>query len=574
MKGSVAAARAVASAQRSRSIRNLLLVALVVGIGILGLAVELQPEPVPPTGTWLLDLCVGVALAVVGAVLVGTGPRVPAGWVLLAGGVAWFAGNAAALDPMLVDVVGPLTYVHRGLVVAGVLLLRAPRLARVAATGIVVSALVPFLTVPPAGVLVWALFVLAVGIFVTRGWPGRSRVWAALSILLATGAAGSVAAVSLVGGLGVEWSQVATWGYDAGFVFAGLACLGAAADLRARPVPVADAVLRLAADRSGPVRGLLADALRDPGLELAFATATGGWVDETGVERPRVPDGTGRDRVTVSVAGEVVAELSCRTDVARAIPVVRAIEAASRLVASNALLRTSLRHEADGLRDSQRRLLQVQDDERKALEERLTATVAVPLAMLDKSLAAVQHGRDSVLDAARERCLSRQLVLEGDLHHLVAGLGPASLHSGGLDEAVRALTAPLDIAVSLRLDASTLEPVVATTAYLLCAEAVANVVKHADARRLDVSIVTARGQLEVVVSDDGRGGVDPTLGTGLAGLADRVGAFGGSLRVSSPLGGGTTVHAVLPIDGDPERQPGSLSDDVGQALPIRVQRMP
>ncbi len=85
-----------------------------------------------------------------------------------------------------------------------------------------------------------------------------------------------------------------------------------------------------------------------------------------------------------------------------------------------------------------------------------------------------------------------------------------------------------------------------TTAYYVVAEALANVAKHADARRAHVRLGRRAGWLTVMVEDDGRGGADPHGGTGLRGLADRVAADGGVLHVDSPAGHGTRVSAELP----------------------------
>jgi signal transduction histidine kinase len=83
-------------------------------------------------------------------------------------------------------------------------------------------------------------------------------------------------------------------------------------------------------------------------------------------------------------------------------------------------------------------------------------------------------------------------------------------------------------------------------AYFVVSEALANIAKHADARSAVVSIQSGDGRLVVEVRDDGRGGADDRPGTGLRGLADRVGALSGSLAVISPRDAGTTVRAEIP----------------------------
>jgi signal transduction histidine kinase len=90
------------------------------------------------------------------------------------------------------------------------------------------------------------------------------------------------------------------------------------------------------------------------------------------------------------------------------------------------------------------------------------------------------------------------------------------------------------------------EPVEAA-AYYLIAEALTNVTKYAGASAVRVSVTAGEDAVVVEVSDDGVGGADPSGGTGLRGLADRVEALGGSLAVSSPEGAGTSLRAEIPV---------------------------
>src|SRR5262249_8030880 len=89
-------------------------------------------------------------------------------------------------------------------------------------------------------------------------------------------------------------------------------------------------------------------------------------------------------------------------------------------------------------------------------------------------------------------------------------------------------------------------PAVETAAYFVASEALTNVAKHAQARSATVSIARQNGRLTVVVADNGRGGANPSAGSGLRGLADRAGALGGRLDVQSSTETGTTVRAEIP----------------------------
>jgi signal transduction histidine kinase len=130
-----------------------------------------------------------------------------------------------------------------------------------------------------------------------------------------------------------------------------------------------------------------------------------------------------------------------------------------------------------------------------------------------------------------------------ELRGIARGLRPLDLDSG-LGPAIRSLTTGLPIPVVLELDEEEVPDDVATTAYYVASEALANVIKHADAETVAVSVARQGGHVHVRISDDGRGGAQPRPGSGLAGLLDRVAAAGGRLSVES--GHGTRVEAVLP----------------------------
>jgi len=113
----------------------------------------------------------------------------------------------------------------------------------------------------------------------------------------------------------------------------------------------------------------------------------------------------------------------------------------------------------------------------------------------------------------------------------------------GLDAALAELVRTVPIAVDLDVCADKLPDDVATTAYYVVSEAVTNAVKHATADRIGLRVSRTDGRLLISVSDDGRGGA---MLSSRSGIADRVAALGGTLRVHSPRGDGTRVEAVLP----------------------------
>jgi signal transduction histidine kinase len=135
-----------------------------------------------------------------------------------------------------------------------------------------------------------------------------------------------------------------------------------------------------------------------------------------------------------------------------------------------------------------------------------------------------------------------------ELRALSRGIAPPILTDRGLPAALHALAARGVIPVGLSVDPELgrLPAVVESTAYFVVAEALTNVAKHSRATACGVDVARSSGRLVVQVLDDGTGGAHVAKGHGLSGLADRVRAAGGTLTVTSPVGGPTEIRAELP----------------------------
>jgi signal transduction histidine kinase len=133
-----------------------------------------------------------------------------------------------------------------------------------------------------------------------------------------------------------------------------------------------------------------------------------------------------------------------------------------------------------------------------------------------------------------------------ELRHLVRGIHPPALAERGLDGAVRALAlaVPLPVEVESDLPGRAQAPV-ESAVYFAVAEALANVTKHSGATTASIRLSHADGALTAVVADDGVGGADPDRGTGLRGIQRRLGAFDGTMALTSPPGGPTVVTMEL-----------------------------
>lgn len=139
-----------------------------------------------------------------------------------------------------------------------------------------------------------------------------------------------------------------------------------------------------------------------------------------------------------------------------------------------------------------------------------------------------------------------------ELREISRGLHPVILEKGGLEPALRALTrragVPVELSVKVR---ERLPDRVEVAAYYALSEALTNAAKHARASVVDVEVGVVDEALRMLVRDDGVGGVDPSRGSGLVGLSDRVEAVGGTIAVTSPPGGGTTLLVTIPLPPAP-----------------------
>ena len=134
-----------------------------------------------------------------------------------------------------------------------------------------------------------------------------------------------------------------------------------------------------------------------------------------------------------------------------------------------------------------------------------------------------------------------------ELRELARGVHPAILEDEGLGPAVAALARRAAIPVEVRASLDDrLAPLVESTAYFTIAEALTNTQRHARATHATVLVAGTRMALELEIADDGQGGADPTRGSGLRGLQDRVTAVGGTFDVDSPVGAGTRIRATIP----------------------------
>jgi signal transduction histidine kinase len=225
------------------------------------------------------------------------------------------------------------------------------------------------------------------------------------------------------------------------------------------------------------------------------------------------------------------------------------VAAAAGIALENGRLRAELRARLQELKGSRVRVLEASRQERQRLERDLHDGAQQRLVALSLELGLLGQRVDADPDLRARLNRAKEEVSESleELRHVARGIYPAVLSGHGLAVALESLVARAGLPVSLVIDLSDrpAEPI-EVAAYYLVSEALTNVDKHAQATSAGVKVRRDGQWLVLDVIDDGIGGADPTAGSGLRGLADRVEALGGRFDVITPTSRGTKVHAEIP----------------------------
>jgi signal transduction histidine kinase len=314
---------------------------------------------------------------------------------------------------------------------------------------------------------------------------------------------------------------------------------------------LADLLLEMHADPApGDLRDALARALRDPSLTLVYWLPDyETWADVDG--RPTSPPVAtdGRAITLIDRGGEHVAALLHDASLQDEPELLEAVSAAAGIALETARLHADLAARLDELRGSRVRVIEAGQKERQRLERNLhdgaqqrLVALSLDLTMLKKLLdpnaeagTRIDHARDEIA-----------LSLE-ELRDVARGLHPAVVSGHGLAVALESLAARATVPVRLNVELEgRLPEALEVAAFYLVSESLANIGKHAQASSATVDVNRCNGEVVVEIVDDGIGGADTERGSGLRGLADRVEALDGRLRVWTPLGQGTRVRAEIP----------------------------
>jgi signal transduction histidine kinase len=359
---------------------------------------------------------------------------------------------------------------------------------------------------------------------------------------------GAMLALDLINGTRSDTALLVT-----AFVLASVPVAFLAGVLRSRlaRVAVSDLMVELHAQTApADTREALARALGDPSLTLAYwLPQFGTYVDLDG--RPVELDAY-EDQAATLVDGDdgsPIAALLHDPALRNEPELLEAVAAAAAIAVDNARLHADLRARLAELKGSRARIVEAGQKERQRLERNLhdgaqqrLVALSLELGMLEGQMASDPATKERLAGARREIAASLE-----ELRELARGLHPAVVSGHGLDVALEQLAARAPVPVKLSIDTDgRLPEALEVAAFYLVSESLANVGKYARASAASVEVSRNDGRLVVEVVDDGCGGADTERGSGLRGLADRVEALDGRLRVWSPLGGGTRVRAELP----------------------------
>ncbi|MEU2611245.1 histidine kinase [Micromonospora sp. NPDC007271] len=311
---------------------------------------------------------------------------------------------------------------------------------------------------------------------------------------------------------------------------------------RAALAAIDDLRARMHAGEAAPERleEALQQALRDPQVRVGYRMpGTDELVTAGGASFVAADDATvirlGGQQIGVLVRGETTTR-----------ELMRELAEACALLVEVVRLRLQLRRALLDVEASRARLLRAGYAERLRLERDLHDGAQQRLVSLGMALRLAQRRLpEADVAGVLDQAVAELGTAVAELREIAHGLRPSSLDEG-LANALTMLVRGVPLSVTLDVCREPVPEDLATTAYYVASEALANVVKHSRASAVHLQVARTNGDLTVLVRDDGVGGARVRPGGGLAGLSDRVAAAGGSLTVAGGAGDGTRVEAVLP----------------------------
>ena len=459
----------------------------------------------------LLDPATGITLLIAGAWAI-RGSAIASGGVLIATSAAWFAGSIAPTAALL-HRPGLLAVAVLGTALWG----RMRGTTRVRVLGVCSAAILP-----APGVVT----VLGAALGGTALWGLRRRPPSRGPELLALAVGGLFTATGAVLGMGAVPLVAA---YD--LAVAGVAVAAAWVSVPRWSVGALAVELSTSGDANSLEQRLQA-ALRDPTIQLTLGKA---------------PVGGGDAHVTTLRTGHhTVGYLHHRPGLRLPDRLTAGLATVGAMAMDAEQMRRAAKEQLAETERASRVLANARRTEAQRLALRVQRGPIARLRAASESLSnsALTGGAKSSVLADLEHAIEELAVVAG-------GLAPDLLQSMGLRAALESRASASPVLVDLAIDkaADRLPPDLAYMIFLFCAEALANIAKHADASRAQITVsVTTADMVQVVVGDNGRG-IRSSHGSGLRGLGDRARALGGSVTVSSSPDQGTTLCLVVPLGG-------------------------
>jgi signal transduction histidine kinase len=291
----------------------------------------------------------------------------------------------------------------------------------------------------------------------------------------------------------------------------------------------------------------LREALANPEARLLLRRTPRRWTTAAG--SPTEPPPAGRatidDLAVLPIDDEAGRTIGAVLHGSRFVDT-RSLARIARPLVERAILEADVREQADLALAERRRADNAAHEARRRIERDLHDGVQGRLVSLGLGLSlAREESSDPVARDLMDQTVAGIHDVVAELRELSSGAISSRLTEHGLATAVGDLVRRMPLPVDLDIPVLGVPAPIEETAYFVIAEALANTVKHGAACRVRVSVAVG-SELVVRVRDDGIGGVDPRLGTGLRGLQERVHAVGGRLVVSDARPHGTLVEAVLP----------------------------
>lgn len=346
---------------------------------------------------------------------------------------------------------------------------------------------------------------------------------------------------------GFEVIRLVTFGVAG---LAPLAFLAGLLDARLAKAGVGELLVQLRTDPTPDLQALLAQALRDPTLSLIYwLPQYGSWADQDGNPTSLPRSDNGRRVTFVKQNGEQIAALIYDAGLGDEPELVEAVSAAAGIALENGRLEAELRARLQELQGSRSRVVEAQQNERRRLERNLHdgAQQRLVALALELGLLAEKANNDPATQERLKRARGEVAESLDELRDIARGLHPAVVSGHGLAIALESLAAATPLEVHLKTDGlPRLPEQLEVAAYYVVSESLTNAAKHAQADTVTVEVGVTTDTLIVEIVDDGIGGADSERGTGLRGLADRIEALNGHLRVWSSVGKGTRVRAEIP----------------------------